>query len=149
VTKQKPAMDDPASGEPPVFQGVATVLARERPAGKRPNASPESGPPGPAAAVLEVIREPMFLLPIAAAGICLVLGDLHEALLLLFAGVAMGIALYPSHKTERALQALREVFGFICLHASDALPALVAGTAGIVPFERTKGERLAAPVSWR
>ncbi len=116
------------------------------------NALPGSGPHGIAAA-LEVIREPMFLLPIAAAGICLVRGDLHEALMLLpFVGVAMGIAHYQSHKAKRALQALREVFGLTCLHANDVLPALGAGTAGIawfVPFEWMKGERMAAPVSWR
>lgn len=129
------------------------VIAYERPAGEGLNALPESGPHGIAAAVLEVIREPMFLLPIAAINICLVRGDLHEALMLLFfVGAVMGVVHYQSHKAECALQALREVFGLTCLHANDVLPALVAGTAGIawfVPFEWMKGERMAAPVSWR
>jgi len=72
------------------------------------NALPDSGPRGTAALVLGVIREPMFLLLIAAAGIYLVLSDLHETLMLLFfVGVVMAITFYPSHKTERVLQALR------------------------------------------
>ena len=84
-----------ASGEPPAFQGLSGTLARERLAVEGANALPESGPHGTAAMVLEVIREPMFLLLIAATAIYLALGDLHEALMLLFfVAVVMGITLY-------------------------------------------------------
>ena len=58
----------------------------------------------------EVVREPMFLLLIGASTIYLVLGDVREALVL-FASVfvVMGITFYQERKTERALEALREL----------------------------------------
>ncbi|MFA6473208.1 MAG: HAD-IC family P-type ATPase, partial [Candidatus Latescibacterota bacterium] len=58
----------------------------------------------------EVIREPMFLLLVACGIIYLTLGDVQEALLLLFfVFVIMGITLYQERKTERALDALRDL----------------------------------------
>jgi Ca2+-transporting ATPase len=60
--------------------------------------------------VFEVIREPMFLLLIACGVLYLFLGDLEEALMLLgFVLVVMGITLYQEQKTERALDALRDL----------------------------------------
>jgi Ca2+-transporting ATPase len=58
----------------------------------------------------EVVREPMFLLLIGASTIYLVLGDVREALVL-FASVfvVVGITFYQERKTERALEALREL----------------------------------------
>ncbi len=58
----------------------------------------------------EVIREPMFFLLVACGAIYLILGDLQEALMLLgFVFVVMGITLYQERKTERALDALRDL----------------------------------------
>ncbi len=108
--EQKPVMKALVSGEPPAIQGLTHAFASERLASEGPNALPDAGPHGTVAMALEVIREPMFLLLIAAASIYLVLGDLHEALMLLFfVCVVMGITLYQSHKTERVLQALRDL----------------------------------------
>ena len=60
--------------------------------------------------VLEVIREPMFLLLIVCGTIYLILGDLQEALMLLaFVFVIMGITFYQERKTERTLEALRDL----------------------------------------
>ena len=62
------------------------------------------------AIALEVIREPMFLLLVAAGAIYLALGDLNEALVLLASVfVVMGITIYQERKTERALEALRDL----------------------------------------
>jgi Ca2+-transporting ATPase len=117
-----------ASGEPPAFQGLSGTLARERLAVEGANALPESGPHGTAAMVLEVIREPMFLLLIAATAIYLALGDLHEALMLLFfVAVVMGITLYQSHKTERVLQALRDLTSPRALLLRDGEKQRIAG----------------------
>ena len=103
-------MKAPVSGVPPAIQGLTHAFASERLASEGANALPDAGSHGTVAMVLEVIREPMFLLLIAAASIYLVLGDLHEALMLLFfVCVVMGITLYQSHKTERVLQALRDL----------------------------------------
>jgi len=60
--------------------------------------------------VFEVMKEPMFLLLIACGVLYLFLGDLEEALMLLgFVFVVMGITLYQEQKTERALDALRDL----------------------------------------
>ena len=60
--------------------------------------------------LFEVIREPMFLLLIASGIIYLFLGSLDEALMLLgFVFVIIGITFYQERKTERTLEALRDL----------------------------------------
>ncbi|MFM0412246.1 cation-translocating P-type ATPase [Paraburkholderia dipogonis] len=58
----------------------------------------------------EVLREPMFLLLLAASGIYFVLGDISEALTLL--AFVMGIVfltVFQSHRTAQVLDSLREL----------------------------------------
>ena len=58
----------------------------------------------------DILREPIFLLLIAGGVIYLALGDIREALVLLGSIlVIMGISLYQQQKTERALEALRDL----------------------------------------
>jgi Ca2+-transporting ATPase len=58
----------------------------------------------------EVAREPMFLLLVVCGGVYLGVGELKEALMLLgFVFVIMGITIYQDRKTERALEALRDL----------------------------------------
>ena len=58
----------------------------------------------------EVMKEPMFLLLIACGIIYMVLGDIQEALILLFfVFVIIGITFYQERKTERTLEALRDL----------------------------------------
>ena len=60
--------------------------------------------------LLDVVREPMFLMLIACGVLYLLLGDFEEALMLLgFVFVIIGITLYQEQKTERALEALRDL----------------------------------------
>lgn len=62
------------------------------------------------AIAFEVVREPMFLLLVAGGIIYLIVGDIEEAVLLLsFVFVVMGITFYQERKTERALEALRDL----------------------------------------
>jgi Ca2+-transporting ATPase len=57
-----------------------------------------------------VAHQPMFLLLVACGTIYLILGDLREALMLLgFVFVVVGITLFQERKTERALEALRDL----------------------------------------
>src|SRR5579859_3497430 len=75
-----------------------------------------------------VVREPMFLLLLACGALYLLLGELQEALLLLgFVLVVMGITLYQEHKTERALEALRDLSSPRALVVRDGQPQRVAG----------------------
>ena len=60
--------------------------------------------------VLEVMREPMFIMLIVAGGLYLFLGDTSEAVMLLgFVFVVMGITIIQSRRTERAIDALRDL----------------------------------------
>jgi len=59
---------------------------------------------------VDVLREPMLLLLFSAAGIYFLLGDPKEALILGgFVLVVITITLYQERKTERALEALRDL----------------------------------------
>ncbi len=60
--------------------------------------------------VAEVMREPMLLLLSAAAGLYLVLGDVQEALVLCVSVVVVvGVTVHQAGKSERALEALRDL----------------------------------------
>jgi Ca2+-transporting ATPase len=62
------------------------------------------------AIAFEVVREPMFLLLIACGLIYIFLGDVEEAVILLFfVFVIIGITFYQERKTERTLEALRDL----------------------------------------
>lgn len=57
-----------------------------------------------------VLREPMFLLLIACGALYLLSGEFQEALMLLsFVFVIIGITFYQERKTERALEALKDL----------------------------------------
>ena len=75
-----------------------------------PNELPSSKSRSIWATAWDVAREPMFLLLLACGAIYLLLGDVGEALMLLgFVFVVLGITLYQERKTERALEALRDL----------------------------------------
>jgi len=60
--------------------------------------------------VVEVVREPMLLLLWLGAGVYAVLGDLGEALILVvFALLSIGITVVQELRTERVLEALRDL----------------------------------------
>jgi len=77
---------------------------------------------------LGVVREPMFLLLIVAAVIYLILGDVREALVLAFwIIVIMGITIFQERKTERALEALRDLSSPRALVIRDGEQQRIAG----------------------
>ncbi len=62
------------------------------------------------AILFHVLSEPMLLLLLGTGGLYLVLGEPRDALMLLtFVFVVIGITLYQEHKTERTLEALRNL----------------------------------------
>ena len=92
------------------LHGVSSREAAARLARDGYNELPSAKPRRPWAIAWDVVREPMFLLLIGASTIYLLLGDLREALALLASVVVMiGIAFYQERKTERALDALRDL----------------------------------------
>jgi P-type Ca2+ transporter type 2C len=75
-----------------------------------------------------VASEPMFLLLIAGGMIYLALGDPQEAVLLLgFVLVIIGITFYQERKTERALEALRDLTSPRALVIRDEKATRIAG----------------------
>ena len=77
---------------------------------------------------LEVLREPMFLLLVAAGAIYLLLGDVSDALMLLgFVCVMMAITIYQEYKTERVLDALRDLTSPRALVIRDGVEQRIAG----------------------
>jgi P-type Ca2+ transporter type 2C len=76
----------------------------------------------------EVIREPMFLLLIAAGIIYLFLGDPEGAVMLLFfVFVIIGITFYQERKTERTLEALRDLSSPRALVVRDGQQRRIVG----------------------
>ena len=60
--------------------------------------------------LLEVLREPMFLLLLGAGAIYFAMGDSHEALILLaFVLIIMGMTAFQERRTDNALAALRDL----------------------------------------
>ncbi len=77
---------------------------------------------------LEVLREPMFLLLIAAGTVYLLLGDRVEAITLLISIVGIvGITLYQEQKVERVLGALRDLTSPRALVIRGGSPLRIAG----------------------
>jgi Ca2+-transporting ATPase len=80
------------------------------------------------AIAFEVAREPMFLLLIAGGVIYMLLGDVREAVMLLcFVVVVMGITLYQERKTERALEALKDLSSPRALVIRDKTQKRISG----------------------
>ena len=92
------------------FTGLSSEEAQRRLIKDGPNELPSGEVRGVFGIVKDVIREPMFLLLVGAGSIYFILGDLEEgALLLSFVLVIIGITVYQERKTERALEALRNL----------------------------------------
>lgn len=81
----------------------------------------------------ETLREPMFLLLLGAASLYLLIGDLQEGLTLLGAVLAsLALTLYQEGKTERAVEALRDLSSPRALVLRDGVPQRVAGSEVVV-----------------
>lgn len=80
------------------------------------------------AIALEVVREPMFLLLVACGALYMVTGELADALMLLgFVFVVMGITIVQERRTERALDALRDLSSPRALVIRDGQRIRIAG----------------------
>lgn len=90
--------------------GLDERTASERLASEGRNELAGSRSRSVASIVLEVARQPMFVLLVAAGTLYLMMGKLGDALVLLaFVFVVMGITVVQERRTERALDALRDL----------------------------------------
>ena len=93
-----------------MHQGLSELQASERLARDGSNELPTSKPRGVLRLLRDVVSEPMFLLLVACGAIYMALGDRHEALMLLgFVFVVMGITFVQQRRSERSLEALRDL----------------------------------------
>ncbi|GFO56959.1 ATPase [Geomonas sp. Red276] len=108
--------------------GLTSLEAEEILREEGPNDLPSSGQRGNLRIALDVMREPMFLLLAACGAVYLLVGDMQEALMLLaFIFFVMGITLYQESKTERALEALRDLSSPRALVIRDGVQKRIAG----------------------
>jgi Ca2+-transporting ATPase len=92
------------------MQGLGREEAAHRLQSAGPNALPGSEPKSMVRMAAGVLTEPMFLMLLAAGGIYFVLGDMAEASFLLASVVAViGLTLAQERKSQRALEALRDL----------------------------------------
>src|SRR5512142_2047473 len=114
--------------EEAMLQGLTEQETRERLATDGYNELPSTKKRTFFHILLEVLREPMFLMLIACGVLYLFLGDTEEALMLMgFVCVIIGITFYQEQKTERALEALRDLSSPRALVIRDGQQQRIAG----------------------
>ena len=109
-------------------QGLSENEAAARLRKDGPNELPSAKPRSLLAISMELLREPMLLLLVGAGGVYLLLGELRDSLVLLVSiFVVLGISLYQRQKTERALEALRDLSSPRALVIRDGREKRIAG----------------------
>ncbi|MDA8109503.1 MAG: cation-translocating P-type ATPase [Betaproteobacteria bacterium] len=108
--------------------GLSEAQAAARLAADGPNTLEAARQRTTLAIALEVVREPMFLLLVGAAAVYLLLGSLREALVLSASVVVViVITVVQERKTERALEALRDLSSPRALVLRDGVERRIAG----------------------
>lgn len=127
--------------------GLSEPVAGEMLRTHGPNELPQARPRSVWRIATTVVREPMLQLLIAAGLIYLLLGDLPEALALLaFVLLSLGISLVQETRTERAMEALRDLSSPRALVVRDGLRRRIAGRE-VVPGDLivlAEGDRVPA-----
>ena len=127
--------------------GLTTAQAQQR---LNDSGYNELSPPRPRRLIhitLDVLREPMFLLLIAAGVIYLLLGSVADALMLLgFVVLIIALTVFQAHKSARVLEALRDLSSPRALVMRDGQRLRIAGRE-VVPGDLlllSEGGRVAA-----
>ena len=122
-----PEQAHPAPAEVPAG-GLSAAVAAHRLAEDGPNALPDRAHRGALGALADALLQPMILLLGAAAVIYVVIGDARDAAVLA-ASVFMVIAItvYQARRSERALEALRDLSSPRALVVRDGQTQRIAG----------------------
>ena len=113
--------------------GLSSEQAQQRLLADGCNELPSAKPRSVLAIAWRVVREPMFMLLIACGGIYLLLGDLQDAAILLGSVfIIMGISFTQERKSERALEALRDLSSPRALVLRDGRQQRIAGRDVVV-----------------
>ena len=110
------------------FRGLSEETVNEKITKEGFNELPSSKPKSLLTLAWGVVKEPMFLLLVACGTLYLVLGDVQEGLMLLgFVFVIMGIEFYQEKKTEKALDALKDLASPRALVIREGVERRIAG----------------------
>jgi Ca2+-transporting ATPase len=113
---------------PAPLQGLTDADAQRRLASEGYNELPSADRRSPLRIVGEVLREPMLALLLVGGAIYLLLGDLSEALILLaFATLSVVITVVQESRTERVMEALRDLTSPRALVIRDGKRVRIAG----------------------
>jgi P-type Ca2+ transporter type 2C len=129
------------------IKGLSEKEAREKLLSEGFNEIPSAKKRSIFSIAFSVLREPMLLLLIASGILYMILGDIQEALMLLgFVFVIIGITLYQERKTERSLEALRDLSSPRALVIRDGqskrIPGCEVATGDIIIL--SEGDRIPA-----
>ena len=117
-----------AGATPELPQGLSAEEAARQLAEDGPNALPGGKGRSLFTIVRETLREPMFLLLLGAGALYLTFGDLQEGLVLFgFVAVTLGLTLYQEGKTEKVIEALRDLTSPRALVLRDGQQQRIAG----------------------
>ncbi len=133
--------------EPDNCGGLTAAAAAERLRQDGYNELPKAARRGVFRILAEVLRQPMFLLLIGGGVVYLLLGDRLEAiLLLLFACLSVTITIVQESRSERVLEALRDLASPRALVVRDGKRVLIAGREVVVGdlLVLAEGDRVAA-----
>jgi P-type Ca2+ transporter type 2C len=112
----------------PQFSGLSESIANQRLKQEGYNELPSTQHRSVLFIIFEIVKEPIFLLLVTCGVIYLFLGDKQEALILLgFVFFIVGINLYQEQKTERSLEALRDLSSPRALVIRDGDRKRIAG----------------------
>lgn len=116
-----------------IAAGLSSKEAFRRLAQDGPNALSLEKTRGLLKICAEVATEPMFLLLLAAGGLYLLMGDVHDALVLVgFVGIIIVVTIAQEQRTERALEALRDLSSPRALVMRDGVATRIAGRDVVV-----------------
>ena len=139
----------PMSDETKNLQGLSAAEAARKLVEVGPNGLPGGKHRTLFSILRETLREPMFLLLLGAGGLYLLFGDLQEGLVLFgFVLVTLSLTLYQEGKTERAIDALRDLTSPRALVIRDGQQQHIAG-CDVVPGDIVilgEGDRI--PARW-
>ncbi|CDX29287.1 P-type HAD superfamily ATPase [Mesorhizobium sp. ORS 3359] len=120
------AIESRPGASPPC--GLSEAEAQARRLAEGPNELPRSGRRTPLRIAVEVMREPMLALLLGGGAVYLLLGDLQEAVILLcFATLSIAITIIQEARTERVLEALRDLTSPRALVVRDGQRRRIAG----------------------
>ena len=110
------------------IQGISEELAQNRLKSEGYNELPQPDRRTPLRIVIEVIREPMLMLLLASGIIYMLLGDTIDALILVaLATMSVAITVVQESRTERVLEALRDLTSPRALVIRDGERKRIAG----------------------